>query len=200
MQSNKRQNLKKDYERAVRRLHDLGVMINGSFVFGLDDDGPDVFARTVEWGVRNAITTSTYHVLTPYPGTRLHADMTAQGRVTSQDWDLYDTRHVVYRPKKLTPSQLEKGYWWAYDNFYSWRNVFRSSFRHDRAKHVLKHLAYTAGWKKFEAVWNLLIKTRHVNDALPVLEAILSKVDPRPTDPQGNSVGARLIAPSMSEP
>jgi len=182
-QSNKKQNLQRDYEAAVQRLHDHGVMINGSFVFGLDDDGPDVFARTVEWGVRNAITTSTYHVLTPYPGTRLYSDMEAQGRLVTRDWDKYDTRHVVYRPAKLSPEQLEAGYWWAYRQFYSWPNIVRASLRHDSAKHMLKHFAYTAGWKKFEPVWNFLIKTRHLNEMLPVLEAILAKVgirEPRP--------------------
>ena len=182
-QSNKKQNLQRDYEAAVQRLHDHGVMINGSFVFGLDDDGPDVFARTVEWGVRNAITTSTYHVLTPYPGTRLFSDMDAQGRLVTRDWDRYDTRHVVYRPAKLSPEQLEAGYWWAYRQFYSWPNIVRASLRHDSAKHMLKHFAYTAGWKKFEPVWNFLIKTRQLNEMLPVLEAILAKVgirEPRP--------------------
>lgn len=183
-QSNKKQNLQRDYEAAVQRLHDHGVMINGSFVFGLDDDGPDVFARTVEWGVRNAITTSTYHILTPYPGTRLHSDMEAQGRLVTRDWDRYDTRHVVYRPARLAPEQLEAGYWWAYRQFYSWPNILRASLRHDSAKHMLKHFAYTAGWKKFEPVWNFLIKTRHLNDMLPVLEAILARVgmrEPKPT-------------------
>ncbi len=37
-QGNKKQNLQRDYSLAVNRLHDLGIMINGSFVFGLDDD------------------------------------------------------------------------------------------------------------------------------------------------------------------
>ncbi len=175
-QSNKKQNLQRDYEAAVQRLHDHGVMINGSFVFGLDDDGPDVFARTVDWGVRNAITTSTFHVLTPYPGTRLFNDMEAQGRITTRDWDRYDTRQVVYRPAKLSPAELEAGYRWAYRNFYAWSNIVRASLRHGSAKHRLKHFAYTAGWKKFEPVWNFLIKTRHLNDMLPVLEAILAKV------------------------
>ena len=69
----KRQNLGRDYDEAIRRCHDLGVMVNGSFVFGLDDDGPDVFERTVEWGVSRSLETSTYHIMTPYPGTALHA-------------------------------------------------------------------------------------------------------------------------------
>ena len=49
--SNKRQNLGRDYQAVARRLSDLGIMINGSFVFGMDDDGPDVFDRTVDWAV-----------------------------------------------------------------------------------------------------------------------------------------------------
>ncbi len=195
-QSNKKQNLKQDYEKAVRRLHDLGIMINGSFVFGLDEDGPDVFERTVEWGVRNAITTSTYHILTPYPGTRLHADMQAQGRLTTEDWDRYDTRQVVYRPRNISAERLEQGYWWAYDTFYSWRNIVRSSLRHDDLKHMAKHFAYTAGWKKFEPLWNVLIKTRHLNDMLPLLEAILSKVKRNRPD----ELPAGMTTPSITTP
>ena len=68
----KRQNLGRDYDEAIRRCHDLGVMVNGSFVFGLDDDGPDVFDRTVEWGVSHSLETATFHIMTPYPGTALH--------------------------------------------------------------------------------------------------------------------------------
>ena len=71
--SNKRQNLGRDYKAVADRLHSLGIMINGSFVFGMDDDDEDVFRRTVDWAVENGITTATFHIQTPYPGTRLHA-------------------------------------------------------------------------------------------------------------------------------
>ena len=54
----------------TRRLHDLGIMINGSFVFGMDDDDEDVFRRTVDWAIEHGITTATFHIQTPYPGTR----------------------------------------------------------------------------------------------------------------------------------
>src|SRR5690606_2988421 len=106
-QSNKKQNLSKDYSNAVSRLHDLGVMINGSFVFGLDHDDKDVFQRTVDWGINHALTTATYHILTPYPGTRLFTEMVTQNRITTYNWDLYDTRHVVYKTRRLSPSHLE---------------------------------------------------------------------------------------------
>ena len=82
-QSNKKQNIGKDYEEAIRRLHSLGIMINGSFVFGLDEDDKDVFKRTVDWAVKNALTTCTFHILTPYPGTGLYKTMEQQGTHTS---------------------------------------------------------------------------------------------------------------------
>jgi len=176
-QSNKKQNLEKDYIKAVNRLHSLGIMINGSFVFGLDDDDRDVFKRTVDWGVQHSITTSTYHVLTPYPGTKLFNDMERQGRILTKDWNLYDTRNVVYQTTKLTPEELKNGYDWAYKEFYSLANIFRSGLNHESHKHKLKHLLYTGGWKKFEPVWNFLIKTKSLNNTLPLLESILSKVN-----------------------
>ncbi|MBB4035514.1 radical SAM superfamily enzyme YgiQ (UPF0313 family) [Dysgonomonas hofstadii] len=176
-QSNKKQNIARNYEDAVRRLHSLGIMINGSFVFGLDHDDKDVFRRTVEWGVENAITTATYHVLTLYPGTRLFQRMETEGRIITRNWDLYDTRHVVYKTHGLTAEELEEGYNWSYKEFYKWTNIFNASFKHDSAKHILKHLFYTGGWKKFEPLWNFIIKTEGLNKMLPLLESILSKVE-----------------------
>ena len=178
-QSNKRQNLGRDYKEAIARLHSLGIMINGSFVFGLDDDGPDVFKRTVDWGVQQGLTTSTYHILTPYPGTRLYKDMDAQGRILHRHWDKYDTRQVVYKTVGLSAQELKMGYDWAYRSFYSWQNIARASLAHDTLKHGLKHFAYAGGWKKLEPVWNFLIRTGGLNRTLPMLEAVLSKVKGR---------------------
>lgn len=176
-QSNKRQNLGRNYEEAIKRLHSLGVMINGSFVFGLDDDDKDVFKRTVDWGVENGLTTSTYHILTPYPGTRLYQSMKQEGRILHDHWNLYDTRHVVYKTKGLSATELKKGYDWAYKSFYCWSNIWKASWQHENFKHVVKHFAYSGGWKKFEPLWNFMIKTKGLNQMLPLLEAILSGVN-----------------------
>src|SRR5437867_2199883 len=82
------QNIGRDYGAAIRRLHDLGVMVNGSFVFGMDHDGPDVFDRTVAWAVGQGIETATFHILTPYPDTALYQRMEAENRILHRDWDL----------------------------------------------------------------------------------------------------------------
>ena len=91
--SNKRQNLGRDYKAVADRLHSLGIMINGSFVFGMDDDGEDVFRRTVDWAVEHGITTATFHIQTPYPG---HAAARAHGaRRPNADARLESLRHAA---------------------------------------------------------------------------------------------------------
>jgi len=154
-------------------------MINGSFVFGLDDDDKDVFKRTVDWAVENGLTTCTFHILTPYPGTRLFQTMEQEGRILHRNWDVYDTRQVVYKTVGLNADELKEGYDWSYKAFYSWSNIFKASLQHDELKHKIKHFAYAGGWKKFEPLWNFMIKTHGLKRMLPVLEAVLSKVNNR---------------------
>jgi radical SAM superfamily enzyme YgiQ (UPF0313 family) len=178
----KYQNMRRDYGAAIRRLHDLGVMINGSFVFGMDADDGSVFGRTVEWAIEHGIETATFHILTPYPGTALYQRMSEQGRLTTDDWDRYDTRHAVFSPARLTAGQLECGYHWAYREFYRWRSIARGASAHDDILGGLRHFAYASGWKKFEPLWDVIIRTRQAGSILPVLEAILSEFGRRGPD------------------
>jgi len=184
----KYQNLNRDYALAIRRLHDLGVMINGSFVFGMDDDDESVFGRTVEWAIKHGIETATFHILTPYPDTALFKRMTAEKRITHTDWQLYDTRHVVFKPRKLPVEGLERGYWQAYRDFYRWGSIWRGAGTKETAAGKLRHLAYAGGWKKFEPGWDWVIRLRQLPFLLPLLETVLSggsrqaTPDPRAVD------------------
>jgi radical SAM superfamily enzyme YgiQ (UPF0313 family) len=175
------QNLHRDYAVAIARLHDLGVMINGSFVFGLDADDESVFERTVEWAVTHGIETATFHILTPYPGTALHTRLGAQNRILTADWDLYDTRHAVFEPARMSIETLEQGYRRAYRDFYRWRSIARGASAHDNLLDAARHFGYAAGWKKFERLWDWVIRARRVGAMLPALEMILS----RQTDSRG---------------
>jgi radical SAM superfamily enzyme YgiQ (UPF0313 family) len=179
------QNLKRDYSAAIRRLHDLGIMINGSFVFGMDGDDASVFERTVEWAIEQGIETATFHILTPYPGTALYKRMVEQNRLLVHDWDRYDTRHTVFRPARMSPEDLEQGYWRAYRDFYRWGSILRGARAHDDAVAGLRHMAYAAGWKKFEPLWDLVIRARRAGMMLPALESILSEFGRRHSDSSG---------------
>jgi radical SAM superfamily enzyme YgiQ (UPF0313 family) len=172
-EQNKFHNLHHDYSQVIHRLHDLGIMVNASFVFGMDNDDETVFEKTVDWAVQQGIETATFHILTPYPGTALHTRMVAEKRIISENWDLYDTRHAVFKPRKMTVEALEGGYWSAYREFYRWNNIFKSAYTKTGILAPLRHIAYVGGWKKCEPLWDWVIKAKRVGVFLPVLEHVL---------------------------
>jgi radical SAM superfamily enzyme YgiQ (UPF0313 family) len=145
-----------DYARRVRLLHENGIQVNASFVLGFDHDRADVFARTVEWVEANRLECSTFHILTPYPGTPLFRQMEAQGRLLHRNWDLYDTAHVVFRPKHMTAEELFDGYAWCYRRLFSHRSIWRRRPEDWRA--VLPYLAMSYLYKRSNRLWHLLIR------------------------------------------
>ncbi len=200
--SSKYQNLNKDYAAAIQRLHDNGVMVNGSFVFGMDGDDSTVFDRTVEWAVARGIETATFHIMTPYPGTGLYQQLHAQNRLLHSAWNLYDTRHVVYKPARLSAQALEDGYWRAYREFYSWKNICAGAWTNAGWRERARHIAYAGGWKKFEPLWDVVIRAKRATKMLPTLEAVLSGFGTHAAQTETRGVSPRaddLILPESSD-
>ena len=152
-----------DYARRVGMLHDNGIQVNGSFVLGFDHDRKDVFTRTSEWIEENRLECATFHILTPYPATPLFRRMEAEGRLLHRDWSLYDTGHAVFRPKNMTPEELEHGYAWIYQRLFSHRSIWRRRPEDWRA--VAPYLAMSYLYKRSNRFWRLLIKHHLVHIA-----------------------------------
>jgi len=145
-----------DYARRVRLLHDNGIQVNGSFVLGFDHDGKDVFARTAEWVEENRLECSTFHIMTPYPGTPLFRQMEAEGRLLHRDWTLYDTAHAVFRPRHMTAEELEEGYGWIYRRLFSHASIWARRPEDWRA--VPPYLAMSYLYKRSNRFWHFLIR------------------------------------------
>ncbi len=144
---NKLQNHTGAFDRIIREVHQRGIMINASIVFGFDHDRPGVFRDTLDWLVGNKIETMTAHILTPYPGTVLHKRLLEEGRITDLDWTHYNTAHVVFEPKHLTKEELYRGYIRIYDEFYSLKNILRR--RPDDRKQWIPYFMFNLGYRKF---------------------------------------------------
>jgi len=82
----------------------------------------------------------------------------------------------VYRPARLSAETLERGYEWAYREFYRWSSIARGSWAHGTLKHQAKHFFYAAGWKKFERLWDVAIRLKQLPSMTPLLESVLAKV------------------------
>ncbi|HEX4824125.1 MAG TPA: radical SAM protein [Candidatus Polarisedimenticolaceae bacterium] len=158
-----------DYARRVRLLHDHGIQVNGSFVLGFDHDRKDVFARTAEWVEANRLECATFHIMTPYPATPLFRQMESEGRLLHREWSLYDTAHCVFRPRHMTPDELEEGYAWIYERLFSHASIWRR--RPEDVRAVPAYLAMSYLYKRSNRFWRFLIR-RHLVHAVwrPLVE------------------------------
>lgn len=147
-----------DYARRVEIFHRNGVAVNSSFVLGFDHDTPDVFETTIKWIEENRLECSTFHILTPYPGTPLFRQMEADGRILHRNWDLYDTAHVVFQPRHMSPQDLFDGYAWCYERLFKLRSMWRR--RPARLDQLAPYLAGTILYKHGNYFWRFLIRFR----------------------------------------
>ena len=86
------------FKRRGRALHAHGIALQGCFVFGMDDDTPDVFLETARFAVEAQIDLPRFAIVTPFPGTALYKRLEREGRILTRNWELYDGQHVVFQP------------------------------------------------------------------------------------------------------
>ncbi|MBI5144656.1 MAG: B12-binding domain-containing radical SAM protein [Candidatus Omnitrophica bacterium] len=108
-----------DIISAIRSFRKKRIKIHGMFVLGSDADNENTIWDTLRFSLKQKIDTIQMMILTPFPGTKVHAELNEQNRIFSHDWDLYDGQHVVFKPKLLTARQLQVNVVRAYLKFYS---------------------------------------------------------------------------------
>jgi len=148
----KQVNLRRNYEEAIRKIHQRGIHIQASFIFGFDEDTPESIPATVQFVKENRLTGVNYCRLTPFPGTKLYADLGKEGRIIDRDWSKYDRQNVVFQPRNFTPRDLQEKIFWAYSQTYNLRSLWQRrpfSFQHFSLYLVL-NFGYMKGLKKME--------------------------------------------------
>jgi radical SAM superfamily enzyme YgiQ (UPF0313 family) len=126
-------------EEAIQRVRDHGMFFHTSLVFGFDEDTKAVFPETLAFLLRNKIGTATFNILTPYPGTRVYEQLKREGRLLTHDWQYYDHNTVVFRPKNMSPGELQEGKNWVKKEFSRLSSIWRR-FPANRS-HPLYYLA-----------------------------------------------------------
>jgi len=110
-----------DFRGAIRALRDRGIMVFGSFVLGYDDDGPDIFSRTVDFALEEKLFLCNFNTLSPMPGTRLYERLRRDGRLLSEAWWLdrrFPYGEVAFRPARMSADDLRLGCLEARRSFY----------------------------------------------------------------------------------
>ena len=116
------------YGKGIQRLHDAGIGVYGSFVFGYDYDDPSVFDEFLEFAERNRIEGAFLPILTPFPGTRIYQRLKQEGRILTEDWSKYDMATVVFQPRRMTVQELQEGFWKVNRSFYSISSILKRIF------------------------------------------------------------------------
>jgi radical SAM superfamily enzyme YgiQ (UPF0313 family) len=140
------------YKEKVAKLHDCGLASSGTFMFGNDGDGPDIFERTVDFVLESGIDVAHFGLLTPNPGTDLYHRLAGEGRLLCTnfpaDYARYDLHTAVFRPLKMTPERLEEGMEWATRAVRSRSVAARRAWRTWHATGSLFMAAIAYGWNR----------------------------------------------------
>ena len=139
-----------EFKEAIKMIHDHGIGIQGSFIFGTDQDDQAVFSDVLRFVEKTHLEAALFSVLTPFPGTRIQRDFLRENRIIHTDWEKYDMNHVVFRPKKMTPRQLQDGFNWAYQSLYNYQSIVRRLFPFKRSGlfYSIQNWGFRQAWKK----------------------------------------------------
>ena len=126
-----------DFRELIALFHRHGIAIQGCFVFGFDDDTPEVFQRTAEFAVDARIDLPRFAVLTPFPATPLFHRYERDGRLLTRNWELYDGQHVVFQPQRMSATALMRGTEAAWKHAYRYRSIARRIYRSPAARSIV---------------------------------------------------------------
>jgi len=118
-------NARHSYHDVVRKVRDRGIALMGCFVFGFDNDTLDTFGETVEFVMESRMDLPRYAIAVPFPGTGFYKRLKAEGRITTENWSLYDGQHVVFQPRKMSPVELLENTRRAWKKTYSYASIWK---------------------------------------------------------------------------
>jgi radical SAM superfamily enzyme YgiQ (UPF0313 family) len=138
----KKHNKVEDYDKGIKKIKNYGMVIAGSFIFGFDDDTPDIFNNTInalnDWEIDMA----EFHILTPFPGTVLFKRLKKEDRLLTEEWKKYTYANVVFKPKNMTIEELFEGTRKVAKNYYSIIKIFKRTFKALETTKNLHHSIY----------------------------------------------------------
>jgi len=135
---------------AVKKFHDYGIGVLASFILGYDHDSRDTFKGILDFCNETRIDGAIFPILTPYPGTPLRKRLEREGRILTNDWDLYDMEHVTYRPRNMSADELKEGHEWLNANFFSWGSILKRVFKVHRSIQIFgpMNIGFRSAWKR----------------------------------------------------
>lgn len=103
----------------IQMLKDSGIGIEGTIILGTDNQDLDDIKRLVDFLCEVKLDVAEFTILTPFPHSPIRKQLEEEGRILSNDWSRYTADKVVFRPRQMTPEQLQEIYYYAWNSFYA---------------------------------------------------------------------------------
>ena len=114
--------------QAVNLLKQNGIETWGAFLLGEPSETMEDVKRTIDFAKYINPGIAQFSILTPYPGTALWEEV--EPKLITNNWNLFDAMHSVYKTDHIAPNELEKMLIKAYTNFYRQpKRIFRELFK-----------------------------------------------------------------------
>ncbi|MBW6501219.1 MAG: B12-binding domain-containing radical SAM protein [Bacteroidales bacterium] len=129
---------------AIRKIMQMGILVHATMISGFDNDTPEVFEDTVRFLIDCQISSVSFCILTPLPGTRTYEQMVKEGRLITNDWKYFNNRTVVFKPRNMSPSELQLYNWKEKKEFYGIRSIMKrlpGNIKHS-AFHLISNYTY----------------------------------------------------------
>jgi radical SAM superfamily enzyme YgiQ (UPF0313 family) len=118
-------NARHNYLEAVKKINAHGLQIISSFIVGYDFDTHESFDELIDFIEEANLLEPVVNVLTPLPGTKLFHRFEKEERLLHKNWDLYDTKHVVFKPTNMSHEELQAGFDRINKTIYSLDSIYR---------------------------------------------------------------------------
>jgi radical SAM superfamily enzyme YgiQ (UPF0313 family) len=147
----KTSNVVDEYKAVIKKIHEYGMNVTGSFMVGFDSDTSNIFDETIDFICDSDIDSAAFHILTPFPDTPLFHMMETQNRILTKDWGKYDCMNVVFQPKQMSVEDLQNGYLQMYEDFYG-SHVLKSIGRNVTKGFFPLYISIAHSWQVFKKV------------------------------------------------
>jgi len=118
-------NRKFDYKKAIEKIQSYGILVHSSFIVGYENDTLESFDELIDFIEKNKLLMPLVNILTPFPGTQLFKRFENEGRILTKDWQLYDTKNVVFQPENLSKEELSDGFKKIVQSIYSFDSILK---------------------------------------------------------------------------
>lgn len=98
-------------DELVRRIHDAGIGIYATFVFGYDNDCERTVNDALEFAKKHNFYTAAFNHLLPFPNTALYNRLKAENRLIYDKWWLtegYNYGELAFKPKSISAEALSR--------------------------------------------------------------------------------------------